>query len=125
MSEYGSHKFYKELKSYFISIRFSSARKWSDEEKNGKLLYYKNVLEPFLKELQCHISENENHVLIYCIDMLLDIIEEGDCTKINCFADTIHNMPEICMGVRPLKTFHSEISIFRSSYGQEYFPFSV
>ena len=79
--------------------------------------------EPFYRELQCHINENENHVLIYCIGTLFDIIEEGDCPKINCFADTIHNMPEICMGIRPLKTFYSEISIFKNEYGNEYFPF--
>ena len=123
MSEYGSREFYSEIKSYFTAIRFSYAKKRNTEKNEERLLHYKNALNPFYKKLQYHINENENHVLIYCIDALFDIIAEGDFLKVNCFADTIHNMPEICMGIRPLETFRSGISVFRSRYGQDYFPF--
>ncbi|MBE6536587.1 MAG: hypothetical protein E7673_01405 [Ruminococcaceae bacterium] len=122
MIKYGSHEFYRDIQSNFIAIRFYSAESF-DDEKNEKLIHYKDALKPFYEELKNHINENENHVLIYCIDTLLDIIEEGDWQKVNLFADTVHNMPEICMGARALKTFRSEISAFRSRYGAAYFPF--
>ena len=86
-------------------------------------MYYKNALKPFYSELILEAHENDNNILIYCIDTLFEIMSEGDHIKINAFADTIHNMPEICMGVRPLHTFGGEISDFRSRYGEKYFPF--
>ena len=78
---------------------------------------------PFLEELNLHIGEDNNGILVYCIEMLLRIISEGDSSKVNAFADVIHNMPEICMNVRPLYTFYEEISRFRARYGSHYFPF--
>ena len=57
--------------------------------------------------------------------MLLQVISEGDSKKTNRFADVIHNMPEICMNVRPLHTFGGEIFEFRYKYGDKYFPFYV
>lgn len=68
-------------------------------------------------------KENNNEILIYCIDTLFEIISEGDREKIFDFANAIHNMPEICMGSRPLKTFKGEIREFRDMYGERYFPF--
>lgn len=118
-------EFYRELKSIFIYARLSFARKNSKKEHKEKLEYFKDRLAPFLEELNLHISENNNDILVYCIEMLLQAISEGNSEKINDFADAIHNMPEICMDVRPLYTFGGEISGFRYKYGDEYFPFYV
>lgn len=114
-----SKEFYRDISHCFVSIRCSYSRKIYDDN----FIYYKNALSPFYNELKCRINENSNYILVYCIDTLFDIITEGDYIKINCFADTIHNMPEICMGIRPLSTFVGEISEFRNRYGNNYFPF--
>ncbi|MBR3837744.1 MAG: hypothetical protein IKJ74_06310 [Clostridia bacterium] len=115
--------FYREIKSIFISARFSFARKISKRENEEKFEYFKGRLIPFFEELNLHIRENNNDILVYCIEMLLRVISEGDSVKVNAFADTIHNMPEICMNLRPLHTFYGEISGFRAKYGSQYFPF--
>lgn len=111
--------FYKQIQSIFICVRFSYSRKIYEEN----FIRYKKSLQPYYDELKLHPHENDNYILIYCIDTLFEIINEGNCKKIKWFADTIHNMPEICMRDRPLHTFYSEISGFRSVYGNEYFPF--
>ena len=62
-------------------------------------------------------------VLLYCIDTLSDIINEGDREKIIDFADAIHNIPEIYMKKRNLYSFREEFKAFQKKYGKQYFPF--
>lgn len=58
--------------------------------------------------------------LIYCIDRLFDVVDEGNREKTYDFADTIHNIPEICLGKRDFKSFKREIKAFRRKYGSGY-----
>lgn len=116
-------EFYRDIKGVFVYARLSFNRKISKRENNKKLIYFKNILAPFLEKLKLHNDENNNYIIVYCINTLLEIISEENSSKVNAFADAIHNMPEICMNVRPLHTFYGEISGFRARYGSHYFPF--
>lgn len=118
-----SANIYNELQSCFIVMRFSYARKLSHEEIEEKATYYKKVLAPYYTKLKNNISNNDNHVLVYCIDTVFDLMDNGDCKKIHTFLDSIHNMTEICTGARALATFGREINGFRKKYGYDYFPF--
>ena len=59
---------------------------------------------------------------MYCINTLLEIIDENNEKKIFDFADTIHNMPEICLGKCNIYSFAQEITEFQKMYGKGYFP---
>ncbi len=60
--------------------------------------------------------------LIYYIDTLLRLIKTADRQKAYDFADTVHNLPEICTGSRIITSFTYEVDNFRTLYGNEYFP---
>ena len=68
--------------------------------------------------LQTNIEEKR--LILYCIDTLLEIINENNEKKIFAFADTIHNMPEICLGKRNIYSFTQEILAFQKIYGKDY-----
>ena len=123
MSIYGSNEFYNEIKSIFVAIRFAYSRKVGNKKNRANLIYYQNALSSFYHELKLHSKENHNHVLVYCIDTLFEIMGEGNCTKINAFADVIHNMPEICQHVRQIDSFSDNILSFQNQYGRNYFRF--
>lgn len=61
-------------------------------------------------------------LILYCIDTLFEIIAENDKSKTYDFADTIHNMPEISLGMRNIYSFDKEILAFQKKYGKNYFP---
>ncbi len=73
------------------------------------------------KQIQKHASRSPRKILIYCIDTLCAIIEEGDTEKIRDFADLIHNMPEIALKKRTFRSFGKEISAFNIKYEEFYF----
>lgn len=79
-----------------------------------------------IKKIRAKIVEKTNveekHLILYCIDTLLEIVGENNEKKIFDFADTIHNMPEICLGKRNIYSFTQEILSFQKIYGKEYFP---
>ncbi len=118
-------EFYNNIKNIFISIRAEYSKKISKEKKYENFLYYKSIFAPYYHQLKLSANEDHNYVLVYCIEALLDLMDEGDCTKINLFADAIHNMPEICLQIRPVHTFEYEITEFRNKYGKNYFPFYI
>ncbi len=111
---------YKQIQSIFVVVRMLYCRKMCERENYES---FKNSLQPLYSELKASANENSNEILIYCIDTLFEIINEGDREKIFDFANAIHNMPEICTGARAFETFRTEIVEFRSKYGEQYFPF--
>ncbi len=81
----------------------------ADIKKIGAKIIKKNYIE-------------DKRLILYCINTLLEIIDENNEKKIFDFADTIHNMPEICLGKRNIYSFDKEILAFQKMYGKEYFP---
>ncbi len=78
-----------------------------------------------LKELRNIISAKRFHdkrLLLYCIDTLLDIIDEGHWNKIAAFARTVEKMPQIALGTCNIYSFDKEITKFQNKYGDSYFP---
>ena len=74
------------------------------------------------KQIEKKSDADEKRLLLYCIDALSDIIEEGIAEKIFDFADIIHNIPDIFLGERSIDSFRKEIKAFREKYGTSYFP---
>ena len=73
------------------------------------------------KQLDKHAKRRHRKILVYCIDTLFEIIEEGNAEKIRDFADLIQNMPEIGIGKRSFRSFGKEISAFNIKYEEFYF----
>lgn len=113
------HSVFERLQQDFIKIRhlFSG-------DCNDKLLLEETVAD--IKKIRAKIIKKNNieekHLILYCIDTLLEIINENNEKKIFAFADTIHNMPEICLGKRNIYSFTQEILAFQKIYGKDYFP---
>ena len=61
-------------------------------------------------------DKNNHNLLLYCIDTLFEIIQENNREKTFDFADLIHNMPEIYLSKRNIKSFKREIRIFNKKY---------
>lgn len=114
---------YDKITACFLYARLSTYHKQSKRKICTKFSDLKVDMEPIRRYLLSRADENQNDILLYCIETLFRIIDEGDGKKVNDFADAVHNMPEICMGLRPLYTFYPEILGFRQRYGEEYFPF--
>jgi len=114
-----SHSVFERLQQDFIKIRhlFSG-------DCNDKLLLEETVAD--IKKIRAKIIKKNNieekYLILYCIDTLLEIINENNEKKIFAFADTIHNMPEICLGKRNIYSFTQEILAFQKIYGKDYFP---
>lgn len=112
--------FYEKLQNNFIMIRFMQYPNSFDQEK-----YDLTVLS--IREARDKINMNsapdEKNILLYCIDTLFVILNEGDKQKIFDFADAIHNIPEIYMQKRNLYSFREEFKAFQKKYGKHYFAF--
>ncbi len=112
------HSFYEALQSSFAAIRFCNQN--NDKER------YENAIAN-IKSAKKLISKQskgqEKEILLYCIDTLFNIINEGNTEKIFDFADAIHNLPEIYIQNRNLYSFRSELKAFQKKYGKQYFPF--
>lgn len=110
---------YKRLQEDFIRIRHLFSRDFYD-----KTLFNETIAD--IKKVRSKIINKrkveEKRLLLYCIDTLLEIINEGNKMKIFDFADTIHNIPEVCLGTRNIYSFDKEIVAFQRKYGKEYFP---
>ena len=116
-----SQSFYQELQNTFIQIRYIHS--------DG--CYDRDLLCNAIKNIQSaraaiakEPSNKNDSLLLYCINTLLEIINEGNKKKIFDFADAIHNMPEIPLGNRDFKSFKHGINRFRGKYGKSYFSFS-
>ena len=112
------HSFYEALQSSFAAIRFCN-------QNNDKERYEKAITNiKSAKKLICKQAKGqEKDILLYCIDTLFNIINEGNTKKLFDFADAIHNIPEIYMQKRNLYSFRSELKSFQKKYGKQYFPF--
>ena len=108
---------YQKLQESFILVRSLH----SDVIPNdGSVEVVKKDLPVMCSALRKNLSA-EHMILIYCINMLLLILDEGNPEKIFDFADLIHNMPEIGMGKRDLTSFKDEIESFNEKYNSRYF----
>ena len=68
------------------------------------------------KQIAKHAKRRPKKILVYAIDTLFEMIEEGNREKIRDFADLIHNMPEIALKKRNFRSFAREISAFNNKY---------
>ena len=112
--------FYKKLQDDFVAIRFLQYPSEFDQEKYDAAIL---SIRDARKKITLHSAPAEKRILLYCIDTLLAILNEGDTQKIFDFADAIHNIPEIYMQKRNLYSFRRELKAFQKKYGKKYFPF--
>ena len=114
-----SNSIFERLQQDFIKIRHLFSVDCDDK------LLLEETLED-IKRIRAKIIKKDNvedkRLILYCINTLLEIIGENNEKKIFAFADTIHNMPEICLGKRNIYSFDKEIFAFQKKYGKEYFP---
>lgn len=109
---------YHRLKNSFVFIRHAYSGEKVDRNKLdaafGELRYARRTIEK-------NASPREKQFLLYCIDTLFALIDQGDRQKIYDFADTVHNVPEIFIGTRKFSSFSREFNAFCEKYGYEYF----
>ena len=112
--------FYKKLQDNFVMIRFMQYPDSFDQEKYDSTSL---SIREARKKINMHSAPAEKNILLYCIDTLFEIMNEGDKQKIFDFADAIHNIPEIYMQKRNLYSFRKELKAFQKKYGKHYFAF--
>lgn len=115
---YMNTEFYQKLKGTFIQIRYIASFTKTDQNQLDAAL---GDIRFFRKQIEKKSPKKERQILLYCIDTLLCIVDEGNRQKLYDFADTVHNIPEIFMGKRNFYSFRKEISVFREKYGKDYF----
>lgn len=72
--------------------------------------------------LEQEAPKKECELLSYCIDTMIDIINEGNDTKAFDFASTVRDVPHIFLEERDIYSFSAQIDEFKSKYGSGYFP---
>ena len=111
---------FEQLARDFAMIRFLY---WAenDDQKSVKTTVssIRRIRLVMEKEPQAQVYQ----VLIYCIDTLFEIMEEGNREKIAAFADAVHNMPDLGTGKHNLRSLKYELKDFRKKYGKHFFPF--
>lgn len=112
--------FYQKLQDDFVMLRFLHGPNAFDKEKYDATI---SSIRDARKTISLHSAPVEKKVLLYCIDTLFEILNEGNREKIFDFADAIHNIPEIYMQKRNLYSFRTELKSFQKKYGKGYFPF--
>lgn len=112
--------FYKKLQDDFVTIRFLKNQDSLDQERYD--LAVLSVREA-RKKIKMHSGASEKEILLYCIDTLFEILNEGDKQKIFDFIDAIHNIPEVYMQKRNLYSLRKELKAFQKKYGKHYFLF--
>ena len=111
-------RFYHNLKKQFSKIgELFSAPYW-DEDAIASAL---GELKFSRKQLEKHARGRERGLLLYCIDTLAEIAEEGSSEKAASFAALVQDMPDIFLGERNFYSFTDEIKCFRNKYGNKYF----
>ena len=110
--------FHEKLKDSFIQIRHIASSSKMDSNNLDAVL---GDIRFCRKQIEKKSPKKERQILLYCIDTLLCIVDEGNRQKLYDFADTVHNIPEIFMGKRNFYSFRKEISAFRGKYGKDYF----
>lgn len=112
--------FFEQLRYYFVIIRYQYGLKDRDQEKVDNALA---LIKQARNELADCDEVQGRDILLYCIDQLFAIIAEGDAQKVFDYTDAIHNIPELGMQKRTLRSFRRELKLFRKKYGRGYFPF--
>lgn len=102
---------YEEIKNAFADIRFDPLGSIRAEI----------TLKTAKKELKSERVTEDSKLLIYCIDTMFDILNERNKEKIYDFADLVHNIPEIPLGLRDFYSFVVDINSFREKYDARYF----
>ena len=108
---------YETLQNKFIEIRHLLGEDCFDEVRFANV---KTDIEKIRIELKKESNKN-NQLLIDCIDTLFQLAGENERQKIFDFADLIHNIPEIYLGKRNIKSFKTEIRFFNKKYKTKYF----
>lgn len=112
--------FYKKLQDDFIMIRFLQYQSQCDREKYDTTIL---SIKAARKKIDTHSAPAEKKVLLYCIDTLFAVLNEGDKQKAFDFADAMHNIPEVYMQKRNLYSLRQQLKSFQRKYGKTYFPF--
>jgi len=112
--------FYQKLQYDFVMIRFLHEQDCFDREKYDETVL---SIRNSRKKIDMYSPPEEKKVLLYCIDMLFEFLNEGDREKIYDYAEAIHNVPEIYMQTRNLYSLRAELKCFQNKYGKHYFPF--
>lgn len=110
--------FYHNLKENFVKIRFLFSSNCLDYNKIDAVVC---DLKFSRKQIEKHGKKRDIKLLLYCIDTLFKVIEEGYQDKIYNFADLIHNMPDIFLGKRNFYSFRKEIKYFNEKYHEDFF----
>lgn len=109
---------YNKLQNDFVMIRFLHCGIVNDTESLNNAKNNIIMIRSVIEEMQ---GENSHNLLVYCIDTLLEIIQENNREKTFDFADLIHNMPEIYLGKRSIMSFKRGIRAFNKKYKANYF----
>jgi|GEM_PF-918871 len=120
MNDAMNDSFFEQLRHYFVIIRYQYGLKDRDQEKVDNALA---SIRQARNELADCTQVQGRDILLYCIDQLFVIVAEGDAQKVFDYTDAIHNIPELCMQKRTLRSFCRELKAFRKKYGKTYFPF--
>ncbi|MBQ9083063.1 MAG: hypothetical protein IJY28_06155 [Clostridia bacterium] len=119
----------EELKQIFIRLRASAWAEKSAEDDEAKAQVYRerqDVVQK-MRDLRQHmetISFRKKAFLLYCIDLMEEVLAKGDREMLETVADCMHNMPEVGMAepkFRDLSEFEREIRTIRSIYNEQCF----
>ena len=91
--------FYDDLQKTFYTIKTQYA---ANITASNKLKAATDQLRFSKKQIEKKSPRSEKRVLLYCIDTLFTLFEEGDTRKVSDFAATVCDMPQIFMGLRNL-----------------------
>lgn len=112
--------FYKNLQNNFITIYSSQPPNTNDQEKYVTAI---SSIKEARRKINMYSAPDEKKILLYCIDTLFEILNEGDEKKLFAYTGVIRNIPEIYMQKRNLYSFRQEIRAFQRKYGKHYFTF--
>lgn len=110
--------FYRKLQDDFAVIR-DLQHTFDQKRYDAAVISIKEAR----KKIKMHAIPSEKKILLYCIDTLFAILNEGIQQKICDFTDAIHNIPEIYMQKRNLYSCRKELKAFQKKYGRHYFTF--
>ena len=110
--------FYRKLQDDFAVIR-DLQHTFDQKRYDAAVISIKEAR----KKIKMHAIPSEKKILLYCIDTLFAILNEGIQQKICDFTDAIHNIPEIYMQKRNLYSCRKELKVFQKKYGRHYFTF--
>ena len=115
-----SESIYRKLQNDFAALQVLYMEEHCDEVQENRII--EHIGKTRMKISQKSYVEGKR-LILYCIDTLFELMKERDGEKLLDFTTTICNMPEICLGMRNVYSFHNEITAFQKKYGKDYFSF--